>query len=99
MSRRRTIKNPEYIQLQPYRALVGVPVNEGRRGVIQVFLSGLVKGVGYSLPPLCVVFLAIRYVNAGLSNFTTELKDQGPLIAMLAAVVGLLSGVAAATRR
>jgi len=99
MSRRRTLKNPEYIPLQPYRALVGVPVNQGRRGVIQAFISGLVKGAGYSLLPVCIMLLAIRYVNAGLTDFATELRDQGPLIAVVVAMIGLVSGVVSATRR
>src|SRR6188508_1601964 len=68
--RRRSPSQPEYIQLQPYRALVGVPVKSMRPGLIHAIAGGALKGALFALIPVAVFVVAMAYFHGGLDRLS-----------------------------
>ena len=99
MSRKRPNKPPEYIQLQPYRALVGVPISRGRAGTIAAFFSGAIKGALVSVIPVVAAVTALAYFTQGWDDLETAITSGGALAAILVGGIGLTWGVLTAARR
>src|SRR5436190_14849871 len=100
MPSRRRSKSPEYIQLQPYRALVGVPVNRSRMSsMIQAFIWAFVKAALFCLIPVCLLLVGYSYLTGGFTNFRDAISQQGGFAALVVGIVGLIAGTVAAARR
>ena len=97
MARRTRSKHPEYIQLRPYRALVGVPVHR-RPGKFQAFVLGAMKGVAWAILPVFAAVFAFVYFTQGSTDAGTALALQGPRGAVAVAIIALLTGVISAAR-
>jgi uncharacterized membrane protein (GlpM family) len=91
-------KTPEYIQLQPYRALVGVPV-KGRSGMVQAFIVGVIKGLMWAIVPSLLIVVAYVYWTEGLGALRADVLSHVVWAAVLAGTMGLMAGMLSAARR
>ena len=97
--RRRSNTQPEYIHLQPYRALVGVPMKARRFGTIHAFVVGTIKGIMWSAVPVAAAVVALAYQAHGWSDLTSDLGKQVSLAGATVGAIGVITGMIAAARR
>lgn len=96
--RRRGTTQPEYIQLQPYRALVGVPVNR-RFGGVQGFVVGTIKGIMWSVLPVSVAVFALAAHDHGWNEMANDIAGKVSLIGVVVAAIGVAWGMFSVLRR
>ena len=88
--RRRSPSQPEYIHLQPYRALVGVPMKTSRPGFASALVVGCVKGALFGLILVVIALVALGYREGGFSHigeFATQ-QLQWACLALIACAIG-----------
>jgi len=97
--RRRGTTQPEYIQLQPYRALVGVPVKDRRFGGVQAFVLGTIKGIMWSVIPVSALVFGLAARDHGWNEVANDIAAHVSLIGVVVAAIGVAWGMFSALRR